>query len=167
MKKRRWTLLAGALSLTAAGALLILFGRASNATAPPVIGKAEEPPKIATSRITHVTVYPDSALVTREVEVPGGGAGVVELVVSQMPEQTITSSLYAESSEGVRVLTTRYRMKAVKEDTREEVRRLEDESKKLGLAAQKIQADTRALEANIMLLTKLETFTSVSTTHAT
>ena len=30
--------------------------------------------KVATSRITHVTVYPDSALVTREVEVPAGGA---------------------------------------------------------------------------------------------
>src|SRR5437660_7136132 len=105
MKKRRWTLLAGCLALNAAGVLLILYGR-GNATAPPA--KGEEAPKMATSRITHVTVYPDSALVTREVDVPGG-AGVMELVINGLPEQTVSSSLYAESSEGIRVLTTRFR----------------------------------------------------------
>src|ERR1700732_1475712 len=106
MKRRRWTLLMGCLALSAAGVMLVLHGRASNATAPPALDKAEKAAKMATSRITHVTVYPDSALVTREVDVPGG-AGVMELVVNHMPEQTITSSLYAESSEGIRVLTTR------------------------------------------------------------
>ena len=103
MKKRRWTLLGGCLALNAAGLLLIIYGGNSKATAPPVLAKgAEEAPKIANSRISHVTVYPDSALVTREVEVPAG-AGVMELVVGNLPEHTLTSSLYAESSEGIRV----------------------------------------------------------------
>jgi hypothetical protein len=166
MKNRRWTFLAGCVALNVVGALLILYGRTINATAPPALAKGEEAPKLAASRITHVTVYPDSALVTREVEVPGG-AGVMELVISGLPEQTMSSSLYAESSEGIRVLTTRFRSRPVREDTREEVRRLEDEAKKLQQTAQKLQADIRAMEANVMLLTKLENFTSASTTHAT
>src|SRR5947207_707998 len=96
MKKRRWTLLGGCLTLNAVGLLLIIYGGPSKATAPPVLAKAgEEAPRIATSRITHVTVYPDSALVTREVEAPAG-AGVMELVVNNLPEHTISSSLYAE-----------------------------------------------------------------------
>src|SRR5689334_12231416 len=42
--------------------------------------------KVGTSRVTHVTVYPNSALVTREVEVPEG-AGAFEVVVTPLPEQ--------------------------------------------------------------------------------
>ena len=87
-------------------------------------------PKTATSKITHVTVYPNSALVTREVEVPAG-AGTIELVVTPLPEHTVNSSLYSEGADGIRVLTMRFRTRPVKEDTREEVRKLEDEAKKL------------------------------------
>jgi hypothetical protein len=168
MKKRRLTLLAGCLALNAAALLLVLYARPGSATAPPVPAKAgeEAPPKIAASRITHVTVYPDSALVTREVDVPAG-EGLMELVVTPLPEQAVSSSLYAESSEGTRVLTTRFRSRPVREDTREEVRRLQDEAKKLQQEAQKLQADVRALEANIMLLSKMENFTTASTVHAT
>ena len=51
--------------------------------------------KTVASRVTAVTVYPNSALVTREVEVPAG-TGTVELVVTPLPPQTINSSLYTE-----------------------------------------------------------------------
>ena len=47
--------------------------------------KDEAPPKTAASRIAQVTVYPNSALVTREVEVPAG-IGSMELVVNPLPE---------------------------------------------------------------------------------
>ena len=55
-------------------------------------------PKIANSKIAKVTVYPNSALVTREVEVPGG-AGSFELVVTPLPEHTVNSSLYSEGAD--------------------------------------------------------------------
>ncbi len=132
----------------------------------PEPAKAEAPPKVAASRIVHVTVYPDSALVTREVEVPAG-AGAVELVVTPLPERTVNSSLYSENSDGIRVLTTRFRTRPVKENTREEVRKLEDEIKKLQANTRKIQADTEACKQNMGLLGKLENFTTVSTQHAT
>jgi Domain of unknown function (DUF4139)/N-terminal domain of unknown function (DUF4140) len=132
----------------------------------PTPAKDDAPPKTATSRITQVTVYPNNALVTREVEVPAG-AGSMELVVNPLPENTINSTLYSEGGDGIRVLTTRFRTRPVKEDTREEVRKLEDEAKKLRLLQESLQGDVQALQQNMALLNKLETFTAASTTHAT
>lgn len=166
--KKNLAVLGGALVLCASALLANWYGRAAGARtdAHPEPAKAEGPPKLAASRITHVTVYPDSALVTREVEVPAG-AGTVELVVSPLPERTVNSSLYSESADGIRVLTTRFRSRPVKENTREEVRKLEDEVKKLQTNARKIQADVEACKQNMGLLSKLENFTTASTQHAT
>ena len=72
--------------------------------------------KIATSKIAKVTVYPNSALVTREVDVPDG-AGLIELVVTPMPDQIVPSTMYSEGGDGIRVLTTRFRTRQVLEDT--------------------------------------------------
>src|SRR4051794_25803776 len=94
--------------------------------------------KPAASKITAVTVYQNSALVTREVSVPEGG-GAVELVVSPLPPETVANSLYSEGSEGIRVLNTRFRSRAIKEDTREEVRKLEAAIKQLAKSAQQLQ----------------------------
>src|SRR5438067_11891864 len=82
--------------------------------------------KISPSKVTAVTVYPNSALVTREVQA-GGPAGRVELVVSPLPATTVPSSLYAEGADGIRVLTTRFRTRPVVEDTRADVRKLHDD----------------------------------------
>lgn len=123
-------------------------------------------PKNATSKVIHVTVYPNSALVTREVEVPEG-SGIIELVVTPLPPQTVHSSLYSEGTNGTRVLTTRFRTRAVKEDTREEVRKLQDQLKTLQQTCQRIQADIKTAEQNLAMLAKLETFTSANTQHAT
>jgi hypothetical protein len=117
---------------------------------------------LAKSRVVKVTVYPNSALVTREVDVPAG-AGLVELVVSGLPEQVQNSSLYSEGGDGIRVLSTRYRTRPVFEDTREDVRKWQDEQKKLMLAAQKIQADIETLNKNMLSLNKLESFTEKAT----
>ena len=166
--KKSLFLMTGALTLCLGSALVSWYGRAAGAGSddPPEQAKAEAPPRAAASRITHVTVYADSALVTREVEVPAG-AGAIELVVTPLPERTVNSSLYSESADGIRVLTTRFRTRPVKENTREEVRKLEDEVKKLQTNARKIQADMEACKQNMALLGKLENFTTVGTQHAT
>jgi len=124
--------------------------------------KAPTPPKTAASKIVHVTVYPNSALITREVDAPAG-AGTFELVVNPLPPQTVDSSLYSEGTDGIRVLTTRYRTRPIREDTREEVRKLEDEMRKLTYDSQKLQADLQALTQNMQMLAKLEDFTAVTT----
>src|SRR5262249_56106990 len=62
---------------------------------------------------------------------------------------------------------TASRPRGVGEDTREDVRKGEDELKKLHLATQKIVAESKAIEQNMAMLAKLEGFTAVTTVHAT
>ncbi len=57
---------------------------------------------------------------TREVGVPDG-QGTVELLVTPLPAQVVASSLFTEGTDGVRVLSTRFRTREVKDDTRQEV----------------------------------------------
>ncbi len=122
--------------------------------------------KITPSRIATVTVYPNSALVTREVDVPAV-AGRVELTVSPLPPTAASSSLYTEGSDGIRVLTTRFRSRPILEDTRADVRRLQEEIKELQVAREKIEGDVTAVTDNNKLITKMESFLTVSTVQAT
>jgi hypothetical protein len=112
-------------------------------------------PKIASSKIAKVTVYFSGALVTREVDVPEG-RGLVELVVSPMPEQIDANSVYTEGAEGIRVLTTRYRTRQVLEDTSEERRKLEAEKENLLVTATRIDSEMGSIQKNMELLAKLE-----------
>jgi prefoldin subunit 5 len=134
--------------------------------ADPAAPDAEAPVKVAASRVTHVTVYQSNALVTREVDVPAG-IGPMELVVNPLPPQTQDSSLYSEGTDGIRVLTTRYRMRPIKEDTREEVRKLEAQLKELKENAQKLESQIKTIEQNLAMLMKLEGFTGATMQHAT
>jgi uncharacterized protein (TIGR02231 family) len=143
----------------------------------PIIGKAPEPKvaapapvanglKIAPNRIASVTVYPNSALITREVDVPEG-QGTIELIVSPLPPATIQTSLYSEGSDGARVMTTRFRTRSIPEDTRVEVLKLQDELRQLQQAREKLDGESKALQADTLLLAKLENFTNVATVQAT
>ena len=123
-------------------------------------------PNTAPSRVVGVTIYPNSALVTREVDVPEGTGGF-ELVVTPLPPQTVDSSLYSEAENGIRVLTTRYRMRPIKEDTREEVRKVEAQVKDLEAEGQRMESDLRVCEQNMQLLAKLENFTQANLQHQT
>src|SRR5262245_38627324 len=119
---------------------------------------APEPPNVAKSKITKVTVYPNSALVTRELEVPPG-QGLVELVVPDLPVRIVGSSLYAEGTDKLRVLTTRFRSRPVQEDTREDVRKIEDELDKIRLKVQQLKKDQETVRMNLKTLDGLERFT--------
>src|SRR5262245_54138074 len=122
---------------------------------------ADAPAKTAPSRVSAVTVYQGNALVTREVDVPAG-KGLIEIVVTPLPPQTVDSSLYAEGTDGVRVLSTRYRTRAVKEDTRQEVRAKEEQIHTLKQEAERLQKEVQVIEQNLQLLTKLENFTGAT-----
>ena len=165
MSKRLWLSLGIAVCL---GVGLLSLKLVLGAAEPKVAAPALPPDatKSANSRIVAVTVYQRNALVTREVDVPEG-AGSTELIVTPMPDATVEDSLYSEGSDNVRVLTTRFRNRPIKEDTREEVRKLEAEKHKLMLDAQKIKGDVEALRQNTGLLTKLEDFTKVTTVAST
>jgi len=77
-----------------------------------------------TGTISKVTVYRGQALVTRtlDVDLP---AGTSELIVTDLPAKIVPESLYAQASGEIKVLSVRFREKAVREDTREEVKKLD------------------------------------------
>ncbi len=123
-------------------------------------------PKATPSRIVHVTVYRNNALITREVDIPEG-IGTLELFVNPLPPQTMNNSLYSEGVEGIRILTTRFRTRAIKEDAREAVRKLEAQIKSLAAESQKLESAAKTNEANQQLVAKLESFTAAVTASAT
>ena len=133
-----------------------------------VSGQTENvpPPQPAVSKITDVTVYQGQALVTREVSVPAGD-GTVELVVTPLPAQTVDSSLYTEGADGLRVLSTRFRTRAVKDDTRQEVRAKQDLLKKLQADAVRLQKEIAVQQEDLGYLQKLGGFTSTALTGLT
>jgi uncharacterized protein (TIGR02231 family) len=158
---KRSLVLGGVSILVLPLAALVLPGGAAEPTKQTVEPTAPAAAKTAGNRVVHVTVYPNSALVTREVDVPAGN-GTVELVVTPLPERTVNSSLYSEGGEGIRILTTRFRTRPMKEDGREEVRKLEDEVRKLQLTCERIQAECASIEQNLKALAKLEGFNSTN-----
>src|ERR1022692_2066323 len=145
---RRWYIGSAAilsLGLVAGmGSMVLSSGKAQEAK------QADKPaaPQNAKSRIDKVTVYPNNALVTREVEVPEG-TGLIELTVSPMPDQIVPSTMYSEAGGGLRVLTTRFSTRQVLEDTSEARRLLEANMEKYLVVASKIASDMTSLQKNI------------------
>jgi hypothetical protein len=99
------------------------FGASALAQGPAAAAKAD-PANIVTGAIDAVTVYRGQALVSRGITVPGG-AGLRELVVTDLPEAINPASLYAESADGVEIRSVSYRVRPVGEDSRESVRAAE------------------------------------------
>jgi hypothetical protein len=77
-------------------------------------------------RVSAVTLYRGQAQVTRVVPVEGS-AGRLEVVVSQLPEQIVPNSLFAEGGDELEIRAVRFRARAVGEEPREEVRKLDKE----------------------------------------
>jgi hypothetical protein len=123
-------------------------------------------PRAAPNRVLAVTVYQGQALVTREVSVPEGN-GTIELVVTPLPPQTVDNSLYAEGADGLRVLSTRFRTRAVKDDTRDAVRTKEEMLKQLQASAKRLQKEVAVQEQDLQYVQKLEAFTGSALTHLT
>ncbi len=142
---------------------LQLLSSAANSADEP---KAADAAKVPPSRVVAVTVYQKTALITRETAAPDA-AGISEVIISPLPPTCMQSSLYAEASDGIRVLSARFRVRAIYEDTREEVRKLETKIKETQNKIAALQADLKAAEANTLFLGKLEGFTAATMTQLT
>jgi hypothetical protein len=83
-------------------------------------------------------------------------------VVTPLPPETVEGSLYAEGGDGLRVLSTRFRARAVKDDARAAVRAGEDEVRGLEAEAERIKKAAQVLQQNLDFLQKLENFTGAT-----
>jgi hypothetical protein len=121
-------------------------------------------PVEARGSIAEVTVYRGQALVTRNVGVPGAG-GLVELVVTDLPERIVPASIFAESrGGGVEVRSVRYRVRPVSEDVNEEVRALDAKIRDLDDRIRADQKKVELLNQHRAYLDKLEQFVAPAAT---
>ncbi len=111
-----------------------------------------------TGSVSEVIVYRGQALVTRtiELDLPQGGS---ELVVRKLPNKVVPESLYAQASGDVTVSSVRYRERAVEEDTREEVKKLDAEIEKLQTNLHHAEMNLRLINDNRGSISKLENLT--------
>ena len=114
-------------------------------------------------KITEVRVYRGGALVTREVPFDAK-AGPQEVVVGDLPERVVSASLYATGTDSVAIRAVRYRMTAVEEEPRPEVRALDDKIKKCQADMNRIESQLKVLKQRTDYLDKLETFSAEKAT---
>ena len=111
-----------------------------------------------TGTISKVTVYRGQALVTRTVgiELPPGSS---ELIVKDLPAMIVPESIYAQTSDDTKVLSVRYREKAVREDTREEVKQLDAQIEDVQHQIKYAESEHQHLELQWQMFEKLKDFT--------
>jgi len=107
--------------------------------------------------ITSLTVYRGQALVTRHITTTLA-AGDQEVVITQLPEQTLPTSLYATAEGGLTIRSVRFRSRAVTDEPRAEVQQLDAEITAAQSQLRRIDADTAVLKANADFLDKLAGF---------
>jgi uncharacterized protein (TIGR02231 family) len=69
-------------------------------------------PAVLSGKISEVTVYQGTALVSRVVDIPAAPAAPTEIVVSGLPSATDANSVYADQAQGVVIRSIAFRTKA-------------------------------------------------------
>lgn len=142
-------------------AVLLAFAVAAAGT---TFGQAKPvEPGVTKGKVDAVTVYRGQALVTRVVDVPAG-SGITELVISELPERIVASSIFAESADGIEVRSVRFRQRAVSQDVRDEVRKFDDEIKRIADVIAANQKQQSVLAEQRAYLDKLATFVAPTAT---
>jgi uncharacterized protein (TIGR02231 family) len=108
-------------------------------------------------QITKVTVYRGQALVTRQIHADLA-LGTAELVAGHLPEHIIPESLFAQTQAHLKILSVRYRQRAVREDTREEVKALDHKLRELQQTLHENTALTEHLASQWTLYENLKDF---------
>lgn len=130
-------------------AILAVSGLALSASADPIQTKGT---------VDEVTVYRGQALVSRSVAVDAP-PGLAEILVTDLPEQVVPASLFAESrGAGIEVRSVRYRVRPVLQDVNEEVRKLDARIRDLDDTLRSNQRRTELLAEHKAYLVKLEGF---------
>ena len=106
--------------------------------------------QVVTGKVSTVTLYRGQALVQRTVPVEGA-VGPVEVVVTDLPMHVVPDSLFAETGDGIDVRAVRYRTRAVGDEPREAVRKLDEDIERV----EDLVARTRRMQA---LLSKKEAY---------
>jgi uncharacterized protein (TIGR02231 family) len=111
-----------------------------------------------TGTISKVTVYRGQALVTRtiSIDLPPGAS---EIIVKDLPAMIVPESIYAQTSDDTKVLSVRYREKAVSQDTQQEVKQLDAQIEDVQHRIKCGESEHKHLELQWQMFEKLKDFT--------
>jgi hypothetical protein len=110
-----------------------------------------------TGQVTQVILYQGQALITRTIPLEGL-QGANEIIISGLPEQVVQDSVFAEGSDGVEIRAVRFRSRAVGEEPREEVRKLDEALEKASDTLQANQRLTQNLTKQGQFLDQMDNF---------
>ena len=118
-------------------------------------------PMVTEGRVAAVTVYQGQALVTRELEL-ANAQGLLEVVVTNLPESVLPGSLFAEPTGGIEIRSVRYRARPIEEDVRKEVRDLDQQIQDVQDQLAAIAEERSLLNQRKAYLSQLEKFSAVT-----
>ncbi|MCM2371257.1 DUF4139 domain-containing protein [Aporhodopirellula aestuarii] len=134
-----------------------------------VLGQeSEQPPAertaavVAEGEITDVTLFRDSALVTRSVALTADqplGPGAHEVLVTGLPEQLIVSSVFAEGSDSISIRAVRVVQEPIGESARDEVQELDNRLEEIGLELARLAKAREVAQRNLTTLDQMIAFT--------
>lgn len=116
---------------------------------------------VSAGEITHVTLFRDSALVTRSVSLAGDqllSPGAHEILVTKLPEQLIVSSVFAEGDASVAIRAVRVVQEPVRESTRAEVQELDEQLGDLRLVVERLTKERLVAQQNLSTLDQMVAF---------
>ena len=108
-------------------------------------------------KVESVTLYRGQALVTRTVSVEAP-AGPVELVVGNLPRQVVPDSLFAEGDGRLDVRAVRFRTRAVGQEPREDIRKLDEQIDGLQQKTEHNKRMQEVIKRNLDTLDRLDKF---------
>ncbi len=133
---------------------LLCFAMAGAET---VLRGDDQEPSANTGKVVRVTLYRGQALVTRSIPF-GGAAGSRELTVTELPLNIVDGSLFAEATDNIEVRAVRLRQRAVGEEPREEVRKLDEQILTTGESIALNQKKQELTNRKMQYLDQMETF---------
>lgn len=124
---------------------------------------AQPAPQPVKGTVVSVTAYRGQALVTRSVPV-GKGRGLMDVVVSDLPEQVFGGSLFADGGQGVEVRAVRFRTRVVGRDVSKEAAALQQALEDIAMRKRENTALTQLATQQIAYLDKLDNFMAPTAT---
>ena len=137
--------------------IMVVFSAVFMGVATPSAWAAAPEAKPVAGKVVQVTLYRGQAMVTRVVPVEGGKGGA-EVVVGDLPEQVMPETLFAEGNEGVDIRAVRFRTRAVGEEPREEVRKLDDQIEAANEELKANEKQQQVVAKQIAYLDQMESF---------
>ena len=121
-------------------------------------------PLVTEGRVSAVTVYQGQALVSREIDIDNAD-GLLEVVITGLPESVLPGSLFAEPTGEVQVRSVRYRARPIEADVRKEVRELDEQIQGVADKIAAVVEERTLLNERKNYLDKLKEFTAVTSTQ--